>query len=162
MNGSSSGQVNGTSGTQKSMEQDNLANAVAQNEANQASNFDATCPNSSDGFSDFPKTINDGKQGKHIPGHNNYQPGRSTLTISTQEAQNLVNNYSGKGEKVSDNKERVNFGKVIGNYVDPSTGVSMPTTVGMIHYSKTGTHIVPVRPKNNNEKKKDEDKDDET
>lgn len=146
MNGSSSGQVNGTSGTQTSMEQGNLENIVLQNEANLASSFDATSSNSSVDFSNFSKTINDGKQGKHIQGHNNYQPGRSTLTISVQEAQKLVNTYSGKGEKVSENKERVDFGKVIGNYVDPSTGASIPTTVGMIHYSKSGTHIVPARP----------------
>lgn len=157
MNGSRSGQVNGTSGTQTSMEQGNLETIVFQNEANLASSFDATGSNSSVDFSNFPKTINDGKQGKHIQGHNNYQLGRSTLTISVQEAQELVNTYSGKGEKVSDNKERVDFGKVIGNYVDPSTEASIPTTVGMIHYSESGTHIVPARPNDQRKMRKNDE-----
>jgi hypothetical protein len=37
-------------------------------------------------------------------------------------------------------KERVDFGKVIGNYVD-SSGVKTPTTKGMIVYGKNGVHI---------------------
>src|ERR1700754_3931629 len=43
-------------------------------------------------------------------------------------------------------KERVDFGTIIGNWVDPSTGQKMPTTNGIIHYSKDGVHIVPSRP----------------
>ena len=44
------------------------------------------------------------------------------------------------------NKERSDLGKVIGKYVNPTTGESIDTTVGMIYYSKTGTHIVPAQP----------------
>jgi len=43
-------------------------------------------------------------------------------------------------------KERVDFGKVIGNYKDPNTGKSVPTTKGIIIYSKSGIHVVPSRP----------------
>jgi putative RNase toxin 50 of polymorphic toxin system len=43
-------------------------------------------------------------------------------------------------------KERIDFGKVIGNYVDGSTGVSTPTTKGILAYSKTGIHVIPARP----------------
>ncbi|WP_420843457.1 polymorphic toxin type 50 domain-containing protein [Lonsdalea iberica] len=43
-------------------------------------------------------------------------------------------------------KERINYGKVIGNYIDPQTGVSTPTTNGIVHYGKNGVHIVPARP----------------
>lgn len=71
------------------------------------------------------------------------------LTISLAEAGNLVQQYSGKGTPVGDNKERVDFGKTIGIYKDSSTGAGTPTTIGIIHYSKTGTHIVPARPKEN-------------
>lgn len=42
-------------------------------------------------------------------------------------------------------QERVVFGVVIGQYVDP-TGAATPTTAGIIHYSKDGIHIVPGRP----------------
>lgn len=94
----------------------------------------------------FPKTIHTGKQGKHIPGHNNYVKGRSVFYGSVKRAQELVNKYAGTGEWVGTHKERVNFGEIIGSYVDPKTGISHKTTVGTIHYSKTGTHIVPGKP----------------
>ena len=43
-------------------------------------------------------------------------------------------------------RERVDFGKVIGDYVDPDTGAASPTTKGIIHYGAGGVHIVPARP----------------
>jgi len=98
-------------------------------------------------FSGYRKDINVDKQNKHIPVTSNYEPGKSKLTISISEAQELVNRFSDKGEKVSNNKERVDFGKIIGRYVDPTTGQESDTTIGIIHYSKTGTHIVPAKPK---------------
>ena len=97
-------------------------------------------------FSDFPKRLHLGKQGKHIVGHNNYQKGKSILKISIDEAQDLINKYSGRGQKIGVNRERINFEKIIGDYIDPQTGKSYKTTVGTIHYSKTGTHIVPEQP----------------
>ena len=97
-------------------------------------------------FSGFSKRLHLGKQGKHIVGHNNYQDEKSILEISIDEAQDLINKYSGKGQKIGINRERINFEKIIGDYIDPQTGESYKTTVGTIHYSKTGTHIVPERP----------------
>ncbi|MBQ6998921.1 MAG: hypothetical protein IJN62_03940 [Clostridia bacterium] len=99
-------------------------------------------------FSSFPKTIHLGKQGKHIVGHNNYIKGKSILKISAETAQKLINKYSGTGKKIGSNRERINFKKVIGKYIDPKTGKSYDTTIGTIHYSKTGTHIVPEKPIN--------------
>ena len=43
-------------------------------------------------------------------------------------------------------KERIDFGKVIGTYIDPKTGVQLPTSKGIVHYSNKGIHIVPSRP----------------
>ena len=60
-------------------------------------------------FSDFPKRLHLGKQGKHIVGHNNYQKGKSILEISIDEAQDLINKYSGRGQKIGVNRERLNF-----------------------------------------------------
>ena len=94
----------------------------------------------------FDKTVNAGKQGKHIVGNNNYIQGRSVFNGTVDDAQKLVDEFAGTGEWIGQNKERVNFGKVIGEYVNPATGESVETTVGMIHYSKTGTHIVPAQP----------------
>lgn len=94
-------------------------------------------------------TIDPGKQGKHILGHNNYTQGRSYLTISEDEAQELVNQYAGTGQLLRDRKgqwkqtEMLDFGKPIGAAIDRS-GKELPTSKAVIHYSKTGTHIVPT------------------
>lgn len=92
-----------------------------------------------------------GKQGKHIPGHKNFIAGRSELTHPDPQA--LVDRFAGQGiqaGKVSRGmpgfKERIDFGEVIGNYIDPVTGVSTPTTKGIIHYGADGVHIIPARP----------------
>ncbi len=98
-------------------------------------------------FSGFCKEINVDKQCKHIPGSKNYEPGKSKLLISLLHAQELINLKSGKGDKINDKKERVDFGEIIGKYIDPSTGEELDTSIGIIHYSKTGTHIVPAKPK---------------
>ena len=63
-------------------------------------------------------------------------------------AQVLIDKYGGTGRKVGQNREIVDFENTIGKYVDPKTGVSYDTTIGTIHYSKDGTHIVPERPNN--------------
>lgn len=43
-------------------------------------------------------------------------------------------------------KERVDFGSTIGEYSDRETGQMIATTVGILHYSKRGLHVVPARP----------------
>lgn len=97
-----------------------------------------------------PKTIELGKQGKHILGHNNYIEGRSYLTISLEEAQELVNKYSGTGvfELTRNggikNKELILVDKIIGVNVSNKTGELTETNRFYIHYSKNGTHIVPT------------------
>jgi filamentous hemagglutinin len=64
----------------------------------------------------------------------------------------LVNAWAGRGQPLRGAygqpgfRERVNFGVVIGLYVDQSTGMAYPTTNGIIHYSSRGVHIVPARP----------------
>jgi len=94
-------------------------------------------------------TISAGKQGKHILGHNNYIPGRSYLTISTEEAQQLVEQYAGTGELLRDSKnhwkqtELVEAGKMIGVAIKKD-GIEVQTSRFIIHYSQTGTHIVPT------------------
>jgi len=98
-----------------------------------------------------PPTLHDGAQGKHIPGHNNYTPGRSPLTHPNP--QKLWDDHAGKGQPVNNipvgqpgSKERVDFGEKIGDYVDQNTKQSIPTTKGLIHYGKKGAHIVPAKP----------------
>lgn len=94
------------------------------------------------------KIIDIGKQEKHIRGSNNYIEGRSYLTISSKEAQTLVNKYAGKGQ-ISFNRKGVWDKREI-VYAQENIGVAVSTKNGKhatnafkIHYSKTGTHIVP-------------------
>lgn len=94
----------------------------------------------------FPTNLHSGKQGKHIPGHNNFQAGKSIIHGGLNAAQQLIIEGAGKGEWHEPNKETVNFGRIIGTYVSQS-GERMETTVGTIHYSSTGAHIVPSRPR---------------
>lgn len=96
----------------------------------------------------FSTKLHMGGQGKHIRGHNNFEPerGRSELTVSMSDAQKLVNQYAGTGVKKGLNKELVNFGRIIGVWIDGRTGEHKYTTWGLIHYGKKGTHIIPANP----------------
>ena len=95
------------------------------------------------------KTIEEGKQGKHILGHKNYKDGRSYLKVSAEEAQRLVDQYAGTGQIKRDskghwtNKEFVSADHIIGVVVDANTGETIETSRFSIHYSKNGVHIVP-------------------
>lgn len=43
-------------------------------------------------------------------------------------------------------KEKVDFGEIIGFYIDEAGIEKLPTTKGVIHYSRKGAHIVPAYP----------------
>ena len=100
-------------------------------------------------------SINQGQQNKHVPGTNEYKIASEAglnKSIITVQPDTLLSKL-GTGQQVGKiaigmpgSKERINYGKVIGNYIDPQTGVSTPTTNGIIHYGKNGVHIVPARP----------------
>lgn len=114
--------------------------------------FDGTQGSEDDGYRKVEGNttkLNAGAQGKHIPGHKNYIPGKSIFLGSLADAQDLIGRFAGTGERVGrgDYRERIDFDKVIGVYIDSDTGEKLPTTKGIIHYSKKGAHIVPSRPK---------------
>ena len=101
-------------------------------------------------------TINKGQQNKHIEGTNEYKTAAassgSQRSILTVDPQSLLPQL-GTGQQVgkvevglAGSKERIDFGKPIGNFVDRDTGLSVPTTKGIVHYGKDGAHIVPARP----------------
>ena len=100
----------------------------------------------------YDAKVNVGQQNKHIPGTNEYKNAlnngqtKSTMYGDANDIQNLLNDKAGTGDFLGTNKERVNFGQVIGQYVDPNTGIGVETTMGIIHYGKKGAHIVPARP----------------
>jgi hypothetical protein len=67
---------------------------------------------------------------------------------------NGVDLFAGKGKPIDKKlagepgyKERVDFGEHIGYYVhEEDPNIKLPTTKGIIHYSKRGAHIVPSHP----------------
>ena len=101
----------------------------------------------------YPLKINIGQQNKHISGTNQYKTSlssgqtRSILYGDSNTIQELLINNAGKGVFLTNNKERIDFGQVIGKYIDPNTKREAETTIGIIHYGKNGAHIVPARPK---------------
>ena len=94
--------------------------------------------------------LHEGRQGKHLQEHNNWEPdkNRSPITTSKQRLKELFDKYHGTGE-TDGNKEVVDFEEVIGKNVDEITGREEYTTWGKIHYGKDGAyHIVPYKQQN--------------
>jgi len=97
------------------------------------------------------KTILIGKQEKHIIASNNYIPGRSYITVSSEEVQQLVNQYAGTGDikrtnaNVFNRREVCIADRVIGVVVDLNTGKEYHTRKFTIHYANNGIHIVPAK-----------------
>lgn len=78
-----------------------------------------------------------------------YRNGKSILTH--QDQQRLVNEFTGKGQKIINQnrlqKEIIDFGEEIGFNSRPNgdgTFSYTPTTKGTIHYSNSGVHVVPT------------------
>ena len=95
--------------------------------------------------------IHQGKQDKHIEGSNNFKQQVAqgkTPSVLTADPHALLKEAAGRGTPIQNapNKERFDFGRVIGRYVD-SNGRSHDTTRVTIHYDGRGNaHIVPARP----------------
>jgi hypothetical protein len=97
-------------------------------------------------------TIHPGQQGKHIPGHNNFDPAAGRSGLTHPDPQTLLNKGAGTGTPLNKltpgtagSKEVVDFGEVIGIYYKNGVKVG-PTTRGTIHYGAGGAHIVPAPP----------------
>ena len=91
------------------------------------------------------------KQGKHIEAHSNYNPNLNR-SILTSNAQMLLELYAGKGEAYENGegfnqRERFVHFDIIGFWINKNGTMKIPTTSGIIHYSKDGgAHIVPAKP----------------
>lgn len=100
------------------------------------------------------KRLNIGNQRKHIRESGRDIGNRSFLYGDLEDAQSLVNQYSGTGNPKFDrkgnwtHKEHVVADHLIGEVVTPETGKSTPTHRFSIHYGKNGTHIVPAKEEN--------------
>lgn len=94
--------------------------------------------------------INPEKQARHVKGADGYISGRSYVTVSGSELQNIVNQYAGTGEiqrsakGLFANKEIITVDHQIGVSINPETLEETPTNRAYIHYSKSGTHVVPT------------------
>jgi hypothetical protein len=95
-------------------------------------------------------TVETGKQGKHIVGHNNYKDNKSVLTIPIEQVQEIVNKTAGTGrllytknEERFTNKELIVYNSVVGK-VKNINGEWEETNKFTIHYAKNGVHIVPT------------------
>ena len=95
-------------------------------------------------------TVHKGKQGKHIPGHNNYIEGRSYL-VENLDVQKIVNKYAGTGTIMRskkgkwEHKETVITDRIVGYNVSMIDGTTEATHTCVIHYSHEGVHIVPKK-----------------
>ena len=98
---------------------------------------------------DLPTNIHMGGQGKHIPGHNNYDPSRSTLTADPQDL--LAGVHSGQYPIIrsiprgNSTSNIVDFGRPIGDFKVDGVLVG-PTRYGQIVQGKNGAHIIPANP----------------
>ena len=101
-----------------------------------------------------------GKQEKHIKGSNNYIEGKSFFIEGTtiKDIQDIVKKYATFGERqytkkgALTNHELISCEKYIG-YVKALNGEWILTKKAYIHYSKSGTHLVPtLKEKNDNNK----------
>lgn len=94
-------------------------------------------------------TINPEKQARHLLG-SGYIKGRSYLNISEKQVQQLVNQKYGTGVLVFDesgnwkHKEVIESAEDIGVCVNKN-GSQSNTNRFTVHYSKTGTHVVPTK-----------------
>ncbi|MCX6989860.1 MAG: polymorphic toxin type 50 domain-containing protein [Chlamydiae bacterium] len=91
------------------------------------------------------------KQGKHIIGHNNYEPILNKSIFEHPNPQKLIDEFSGKGVSLRNQtpgtpsyQELVNFEEFIGYAIDRATGEKVATSWGKIHYAQDGVHIVPT------------------
>ena len=100
----------------------------------------------------FLVKLNKEQQEKFVPGRGGYEAARdkgNLRSIIFRDAvglQKLLDEKAGTGDFVATNKEKVDFGTPIGQYVDPETSSKVETTIGVIHYTSDGAYIVPARP----------------
>lgn len=100
----------------------------------------------------FPVILNMDMQNYFIPGRDIYENARaggnmrSVVFGDADSLQKLLDEKAGTGEFVAANKERVKFGKTLGQYVDPVARTKTATTIGIIHYMPQGAYIIPARP----------------
>lgn len=124
------------------------------------------------GSNQYPLTLHQGRQNKHIPGTHEFvqysnaftakgQFGPSRITVDEDAINALVQKYHGKGILIKSKDgqwrgiERITIHPdKIGVAVNNITGVEADTTTFTIRYSKDGFHVVPDYPSRKGDKAK--------
>ena len=97
------------------------------------------------------KVVNEQKQNRHILESPGYIKGRSYIYGDVETAQGLVDRYHGTGTPTFSKKQKwtskevVEADSIIGCDIDPDSGEISTTNRFTIHYSSTGTHVVPSK-----------------
>ncbi|MBP3204349.1 MAG: hypothetical protein J6M66_02880 [Lachnospiraceae bacterium] len=100
----------------------------------------------------FLVKLNMEQQERFMPGRSAYEKARdvgnmrSVIFRDASGLQKLLDEKAGTGDLVATNKEKVDFGTPIGQYMDPESHSKLETSVGVIHYTADGAYIVPARP----------------
>ena len=100
----------------------------------------------------FVVKLDSDAQDKCVPGRGSYEKARdmgnlrSIIFRDEEGLQKLLDEKAGTGDFVATNKEKVDFGVPIGQYVNPENNSKLETTIGVIHYTEYGAYIVPARP----------------
>ncbi len=103
-------------------------------------------------FKGFLLKLDIEKQNRFIPGRNAYEMARtygnlrSIVFRDANSLQKLLEEKAGTGEFIGSNKEKVDFGQTIGQFVDLDGRTKRETRIGIIHYGPDGAYIVPARP----------------
>lgn len=103
-------------------------------------------------FKGFLLKLDVEKQNRHMPGRNAYEMARtngnlrSIIFRDANALQKLLEQKAGTGTFIGTNKEKVDFGQTIGQYVDVDGRTKRETRIGVIHYGPDGAYIVPSRP----------------
>lgn len=103
---------------------------------------------------ELPLKINDEKQERHLlkEGETSKPDGRSYLTITVPEAQEVINKLHGTGDLTYIPKSHKFKELIVNDSVIGVDGISnKSTSEAFINYSKSGTHLVPTK-KGRNEK----------
>lgn len=117
------------------------------------------------GSDEFPLKVHEDRQGKHISTAKTFDKtkNKSFLSVCNNKkalefSQKIIDKYHGKGELQHDirnewkHTELIEANEIIG-FVEDIDGVLRETNRAIIHYSKTGTHIVPTLRSFNHERK---------
>ena len=102
----------------------------------------------------YSKEMRKKKQLNHYKDNPGYQEGKSYFTIPIEELEKLVLSKMGSGLKKRSSagkwveKERLDFDKAVGVWVEKDTDRSIETNSVMVSYSKKkGWHVVPAKPR---------------